>query len=271
MRHGPVRSGICPSVPHVQLHPLLIRYESLTQVQYVQARAREFEEGRPVLLSRGMFRRTAALALFSRAVLPARASIVSRRATLGWGSAAALLVAHGPPQRSLLTAQAADNVAALRPSELSELRAAQPGSGDLPDPDNKFLAILEGRLPADVVDNDGDLFTFRDIRPASTLHLLVIPKRFVRDASMLAGATDADLVRRMERKATELVRAEVGAEAFDADVLALGFHWPPWYSVPWLHLHAIYPRSAMTRRYKYTPLSFISPDRVVGRIGAKDE
>ena len=216
-----------------------------------------------------MFRRTAALALFSRAVLPARASIVSRRATLGWGSAAALLVSHGPPQRSLLTAQAADDAAALR---RSELRAEQQGSSaDVPDPDNRFLAILEGRAPADVVDNDGDLFTFRDIRPASTLHLLVIPKRFVRDASMLAGATDADLVRRMERKATELVRAEVGAEAFDADELALGFHWPPWYSVPWLHLHAIYPRSAMTRRYKYTPLSFISPDRVVGRIGAKDE
>ena len=215
-----------------------------------------------------MFRRTAALALFSRAVLPARASIVSRRSTLGWGSAAALLVAHGPPRRSLLTAQAADDAAALR---RSELRAEQQGSSaDVPDPDNRFLAILEGRAPADVVDNDGDLFTFRDIRPASTLHLLVIPKRFVRDASMLAGAADADLVRRMERKATELVRAEVGAEAFDAGELALGFHWPPWYSVPWLHLHAIYPRSAMIRRYKYTPLSFISPDRVVARIGAKD-
>ena len=40
MRHGPVRSGICPSVPHVQLYPLLIRYESLTQVQ---ARKRELE------------------------------------------------------------------------------------------------------------------------------------------------------------------------------------------------------------------------------------
>ena len=53
---------------------------------------------------------------------------------------------------------------------------------------------------------------------------------------------------------------------FDAEQLALGFHWPPWYSVPWLHLHAIYPRRDMVRRYKYTPLSFYSPERVLRRI-----
>jgi len=47
--------------------------------------------------------------------------------------------------------------------------------------------------------------------------------------------------------------------------LTLGFHWPPWYSVPWLHLHAIYPRSRLRRRYKYTPFSFKSPEWVVER------
>ena len=122
-----------------------------------------------------------------------------------------------------------------------------------------------GDAPADVVEDDGDLFTFRDIRPASRLHLLVIPRTFVRDASQLSGAADAELVRRMRRKATALVRAEVGA-AYNADELALGFHWPPWYSVPWLHLHAIYPKREITRWYKYTPFSFYSPERVIERI-----
>ena len=94
----------------------------------------------------------------------------------------------------------------------------------------------------------------------------MIPKRFVRDAAQLE-AGDAELVRRMEAKATELVRASVG-EAFDPAELALGFHWPPWYSVPWLHLHAIYPRSQMRRRWKYTPLSFKSPEWVLRRLSS---
>jgi len=143
------------------------------------------------------------------------------------------------------------------------------GPADAPDPSNIFLRILQGTAPADTVDDDGDLFSFRDIRPASRLHLLVIPKRFVRDASQLAGPADADLVRRMERKAVELVRAEVGADAFDANELALGFHWPPWYSVPWLHLHAIYPKKDIIRWYKYTPFSFYSPERVLRNIEAR--
>jgi diadenosine tetraphosphate (Ap4A) HIT family hydrolase len=136
---------------------------------------------------------------------------------------------------------------------------------DAPDEDNIFLRILKGDAPADVVDgNDPDLFTFRDRRPASDLHLLVIPRQFVRDASSLRSS-DAALVRSMEVKARALVRAQYG-DAFEESELALGFHWPPWYSVPWLHLHAIYPRSRITRWYKYTPISFKSPSWVLRRL-----
>ena len=175
----------------------------------------------------------------------------SRRSTvrLGATAAAALLAAQGPPtRRALATTTAADGRTTLE-SLIDRYRLV---SAEAPAPDNIFKRILEGSAPADKVDDDGDLFTFRDIRPASTVHLLVIPKRFVRDASQLAGATDAELVRRMRRKAIERVRIEVGPDAFDESELALGFHWPPWYSVPWLHLHAIYPRREMRRRYKYT-------------------
>ena len=115
---------------------------------------------------------------------------------------------------------------------------------------------------------DTELFTFVDKRPASTVHLLVIPRRFIRDASALAPE-DLPLVGRMEAKARALVQRTVGADAFDERELALGFHWPPWYSVPWLHLHAIYPKSAMSRRWKYTAVSFYSPDRVREIIGRR--
>jgi diadenosine tetraphosphate (Ap4A) HIT family hydrolase len=145
----------------------------------------------------------------------------------------------------------------------------QRATPDAPDPENIFARILRGEAPADVVENnqDSDLFVFKDRRPASKVHLLVIPRRFIRDASMLE-VSDADLVRRMEVKARELVQQEVGADNFDERELTMGFHWPPWYSVPWLHLHAIYPRSEMSRRYKYTAFSFKPPEYVLRRLGA---
>ena len=128
-------------------------------------------------------------------------------------------------------------------------------------------AALAGHIGLVLSHAGAELFAFKDRSPASEIHYLVIPKRFVRDAAQL-GPADAELVRRMEAKAIELVRASVG-EAFDPAELALGFHWPPWYSVPWLHLHAIYPKSAMSRRWKYTAVSFYSPDRVREIIGRR--
>ena len=121
-----------------------------------------------------------------------------------------------------------------------------------------FAKILRGELPAEVLDDDGELFSFVDHRPASTLHYLVIPKRCIKDVRELQPA-DAPLVDAMERMARGLVRKALD-DAFDEVELALGYHWPPFYSVPWLHLHAIYPRSAMVRAYKYTPITFKSPE-----------
>ena len=151
------------------------------------------------------------------------------------------------------------------------LGGASAADDDEPDPNNIFARILRGEAPASVVEDLGpesELFVFRDRKPASTIHLLVIPRRFIRDASRLQQS-DADLVRRMEAKARELVRAEVGSGFSDRE-LTLGFHWPPWYSVPWLHLHAIYPRSSMMRRYKYTAFSFYTPERVLLRLEQAD-
>jgi len=138
-------------------------------------------------------------------------------------------------------------------------------STEAPEPNNIFRRILAGEAPADVLDDSNeDLFSFKDINPASTLHYLIIPRRFIRDASVLTP-DDAQLVQRMVDTAVDQVKRSVGDE-FDEDELVLGFHWPPFYSVPWLHLHAIYPRSQMRRRYKYTPISFFTPSRVLRRL-----
>ena len=116
------------------------------------------------------------------------------RRPLAW--AGALLVAQ-PARRPLFSAcppaLAADSELLAAPTQQQQKRGIGGGSPwwsadrlgptDAPLPENVFKRILDGKLPADVVEDDGDLFTFRDIRPASQLHLLVIPRRFVRDAS----------------------------------------------------------------------------------------
>lgn len=140
-------------------------------------------------------------------------------------------------------------------------------SAEAPEPDNIFRKILIGDAAADILDDsDSELFSFHDKNPASMQHYLVIPRRFVRDASVLTP-DDAFLVQRMVDKARELVQLNAESD-FEEDELVLGFHWPPWYSVPWLHLHAIYPRSKMKRRYKYTSFSFKSPEWVLHRLAA---
>ena len=177
-----------------------------------------------------------------RHLMPSTAVPLSRRVTL-LGAGSSLSFWSGPARASVSSLQ------------------------DEPESDNIFGRILRYEAPAEVVEDLGpesELFVFRDRRPASSIHLLVIPRHFIRDASQLT-LDDTGLVQRMEAKARELVRKEVGS-SFSERELALGFHWPPWYSVPWLHLHAIYPKSSMRRRYKYTAFSFYSPERVLRQL-----
>jgi diadenosine tetraphosphate (Ap4A) HIT family hydrolase len=44
------------------------------------------------------------------------------------------------------------------------------------DPQNIFAKILRGEIPCDKVFEDGTALAFRDIKPQSPVHVLVIPK-----------------------------------------------------------------------------------------------
>ena len=102
---------------------------------------------------------------------------------------------------SMLSRGVTRRVALLNVLGLSPAAAGASGPPDAPDADNIFGRILRGEAPAEIVDGDDpELFTFVDKRPASTVHLLVIPRRFIRDASALAPE-DLPLVGRMEAKA----------------------------------------------------------------------
>ena len=53
--------------------------------------------------------------------------------------------------------------------------------------DCPFCAIVAGRVPAKIVREDGDTVVFEDINPQAPLHVLVIPKKHIRDIAELSG------------------------------------------------------------------------------------
>ena len=83
-------------------------------------------------------------------------------------------------------------------------------------------------------------FASREAAAGSEAHVLVAPRRLVRDAAALEAA-DAPLLEQMLAAATRIMRGAIG-DGFDDSQLLTGFHWPPRVTVKWLHLHVLYPR-----------------------------
>jgi histidine triad (HIT) family protein len=66
-----------------------------------------------------------------------------------------------------------------------------PGSGRSGPANCVFCAIVAGSAPASIVYDDADLLAFMDIRPVTSGHLLIIPKRhapFLADLDEATGA-----------------------------------------------------------------------------------
>ena len=139
-------------------------------------------------------------------------------------------------------------------------------------PQTAFDLIVRGEADARVVFEDDELLGIVDRSPASRLHFLILPRRRrVRDATRLRDtAADRALLPRMDGAAREALRAASDGAYDDAEA-AIGFHIHPFYSVPSLHLHAIYPRSAILlhTRWKYLPgdwASFRTPTWVAENL-----
>jgi len=105
-----------------------------------------------------------------------------------------------------------------------------------------FCAIVAGDVPADIVRTDELTVAFRDINPQAPVHVLVVPKRHLVDASQVEEG-DAREVTALLTAAREVARAEgIAAEdrgyrlVFNVGPDALN-------SVPHLHLHVLGGRS----------------------------
>lgn len=68
-----------------------------------------------------------------------------------------------------------------------------------------FCRIVRKELPASVVYEDDAVLAFRDIHPQAPLHLLIIPKKHIRNVDALEPG-DAAVVARLFEAARDLAR-----------------------------------------------------------------
>jgi histidine triad (HIT) family protein len=98
-----------------------------------------------------------------------------------------------------------------------------------------FCGIAAGKIPADIVAQDEQTITFMDIAPATRGHLLVIPRRHVRDL-LEATPDDAAAIARAAQKAAQRVIERLEADGVN---LINSNRAPAWQTVFHLHFHVI--------------------------------
>ncbi|CAM9496180.1 unnamed protein product [Choristocarpus tenellus] len=112
---------------------------------------------------------------------------------------------------------------------------------------------------------------FKDIHPASTVHLLICPKnRAVRSIAFLT-VEHADLLEHMITVGKSLLKQKAGlTENQQVAQGVMGFHAPPVLQVPHLHMHAIAPKGKMSfwskLHFMQGSFWFQSADKVLGRL-----
>mmetsp|Transcript_3327 Transcript_3327/g.11953 ORF Transcript_3327/g.11953 Transcript_3327/m.11953 type:complete len:148 (-) Transcript_3327:335-778(-) len=114
-----------------------------------------------------------------------------------------------------------------------------------------FCAIVAGTGPARIVYQDDKVLCFCDRSPSARLHLLVTPRRHIKNLHALSAAEEG-LERHMLRVGREAIARESGSS--DTSDALFGYHLPPFTSVDHLHLHCISgPWTSWWRALKYSP------------------
>ena len=99
-----------------------------------------------------------------------------------------------------------------------------------------FCQIVAGKIPGDILYQDGEVIAFRDIKPVAPVHLLIIPKKHITSLTHLSDA-ETPLVGHMARVANQLAREQGVAESGYRLVINCGEQGGQ--LVPHLHLHLI--------------------------------
>lgn len=134
------------------------------------------------------------------------------------------------------------------------------------DEDCAFCQIVSDQTDTEVLLRDEELLCFRDVKPGATHHYLVITRTHIDNCKNLQR-DDVQLVEKMVEMGRSILEKN---KINNFDDIRMGFHIPPFTSVPHLHLHVLYPASTMTLKsqLRYGPQShwFIPVNRVLSQL-----
>lgn len=129
-----------------------------------------------------------------------------------------------------------------------------------------FCLIVNNPSGTEILLSDEELLCFRDVKPGAFHHYLIIPRKHIDNCKALKGE-DIALVERMEEMGRSVLEKN---RVVDLQDIRLGFHVPPFCSVPHLHLHALAPASQMDFRsqlhYGAKSHWFITVDKVLSQL-----
>lgn len=123
-----------------------------------------------------------------------------------------------------------------------------------------------GRL-TEILYDDESVIAFRDIRPATNHHYLIVAKQHISSPKTLTS-DNLDLVKHM-CEVGRRVLTEQGCE--NAKDTRFGYHWPPFNAINHLHLHTIGNTHQMGLISKGIFMSgspwFVSQEWLVNKLG----
>jgi histidine triad (HIT) family protein len=103
------------------------------------------------------------------------------------------------------------------------------------DPECIFCQILAGEIPANIVEEDERTVTFMDINPATRGHMLVVPRRHVRDLLEI-DQEDLEAVAVAAQRAARKAHARLEADGIN---LLNSCGRAAWQTVYHFHVHVI--------------------------------
>ncbi|XP_061560869.1 adenosine 5'-monophosphoramidase HINT3-like isoform X3 [Phycodurus eques] len=129
-----------------------------------------------------------------------------------------------------------------------------------------FCQIANNQTDTEILTRDGELLCFRDAKPGAGHHYLVITATHIGDCKALRAQHIPTVERMAEMGRGALEKNKVR----DLTDIRLGFHVPPFSSVPHLHLHALAPASKMNEssQRRYGPRShwFITVEEALTQL-----
>ncbi|XP_056620687.1 adenosine 5'-monophosphoramidase HINT3-like isoform X1 [Triplophysa dalaica] len=131
-----------------------------------------------------------------------------------------------------------------------------------------FCTIANGDCPqTNILFIDEDFVCFQDIYPGAAHHYLVVPKKHIHSCKSLE-ADDISLVKKMAEIGRRMLKSN---NVTDLEDISLGFHVPPYISVPHLHLHVLAPYSQLyiETEYKFTDFRYLTVEALLHALEMK--